>query len=345
MEYPISVELLEKYIKGNCTEEEVALVKKWYRSFDHENDYVSGISLTEEKELEEKIYNHILSNIGMPVTEEEPVEESGSYSLRRWFSIAGVAAAVLIVGTGLFLLERWQQTKVLPVADVSTQQIEAITNNSRQIYKAILPDSSSVWLKPHAQLTFPKVFDAKSRMVSISGECFFEVTKNPQRPFIINSRSLITKVWGTSFLVSDNDQSNSAEVSVVTGKVSVSIKTAYNSDQSTLKLEKGEVMLYPHQKVTYLIDEHILKPEVTKSETKLLIWKHVNLSFDNEPLGDIIPSLNSMFHVHIKTRSARLNHYILNADLTGFNLPDVLEALKKSLNINYEIQDDDILLN
>ncbi len=339
---PIPVELLEKYIKGHCTQTEVALVKKWYRSFEHNNDYVSGINLAEEKELEERIYNHILNNIGASAHEEEPVEKS-NYTLHWWYAIAGIAASIVIlVAAFLVVTYREQKTKATRLANVSTQQIEAITNNSDQIYKAVLPDNSSVWLKPHSQLTFPRVFDSKSRIVSISGECFFEVTKNPKCPFIINSRSIITKVWGTSFLVRDNAQSNSAEVSVLTGKVSVSIKTAYNSDQSSLKLEKGEVMLYPHQKAIYLIDQHILKPEVANNEVKLQIWKRVNLFFDNRPLKEIIPVLNSMFHVHIKTKNEKLNHYILNADMAGFNLPDVLEALKKSLNISYEIRDDGI---
>ena len=344
MEEPISVELLERYIKGNCTQEEVALVKKWYQSFEHNNDYVSGISLAEEKELEEKIYNHILNNIGASADEEEPVERPTRHIFRRWYAIAGVAAILILVTSYLLVTYREKKIKEIQLANINTREIQDVTNNSDQIYKVVLPDNSAVWLKPNSEITFPKTFDLKSRIVSISGKCFFEVTKNPKRPFIINSRSIITKVWGTSFLVRDNYRSNTAEVSVLTGKVSVSIKTAYNSVQPSLRLEKGEVMLYPHQKAVYLIDQHVLKPVVDNDEGSLQLWKRVNLSFENKPIHEIIPILNSKFHVHITVKDERLNHYILNADLTGFNLPDVLQALKKSLNINYEINDSDIEL-
>jgi len=345
MEEPISVELLERYIKGDCTQDEVALVKKWYRSFEHNNDYVSGISLAEEKELEEKIYSHILNNISAPADEEEPVETQGRSIFSRWYAIAGVAAAIVICVTAYFLVTyREQKIKEIQLADVSTREIEDVTNNSDQIHKVVLPDNSSVWLKPNSEITFPRTFDSKSRVVSISGECFFEVTKNPKCPFIINSRSIITKVWGTSFLVRDNYRSNTAEVSVITGKVSVSIKTAYNSVQPSLKMEKDEVMLYPHQKAIYLIDQHILKPIAESDEGSLQLWRRVNLYFDSKPLREIIPILNSKFHVHITVKDKNLNHYILNADLTGFNLPDVLQALKKSLNISYQITDSDIEL-
>ncbi len=348
----IPVEILERYIKGNCTPEEVEQVKTWYRSFERNDDYVSGISLADEKALEERLYNHILKNIGLESGQNEnndietdPTPERSIFS--RWYAFAGAAAAILIAGAAYILTTYHPKFGANETAaNITTRQIQSITNNSDQVYKATLPDHSIVWLKPNSQLTYPEVFDVKSRMVTISGEGFFEVTKNANCPFIINGRSIITKVWGTSFLVRDNGRSNSAEVSVMTGKVSVSVKTAYNSSQPSLKLEKGEVMLYPHQKVIYLIDENLLKPQTegAADENAMQIWKHVNLSFENKPIREIIPVLNSKFHVHIMVKNERLNRYILNADMAGLNLPDVLEALKKSLNINYEISDSGIEL-
>lgn len=352
MEESIPVEILERYIKGNCTPDEVEQVKTWYRSFEHNDDYVSGISAAEEKALEERLYNHILKNIGVQPDQDENDDTNADQLsqrsiFRRWYTIAGAAAVVLIAGAAyLFTIHHPRFGANETAANVSTKLIQSITNNSDQVYKAVLPDHSTVWLKPNSQLTFPEVFDAKSRMVTISGEGFFEVTKNPDCPFIINSPSIITKVWGTSFLVRDHDRGNSAEVSVMTGKVSVSVKTANTGTEPSLKLEKGEVMLYPHQKVVYLADQNLLRPETedVADESAMQIWKHVNLSFENRPIREIIPVLNSKFHVHIEVKNERLNRYILNADMTGLNLPDVLEALKKSLNINYEINNDNIEL-
>jgi transmembrane sensor len=338
----IPVELLEKYINGECTADEVAIVKKWYRSFEHDHDYVSDISLDEEKQLEDHIYTVILNRIDINGWEEIKVKRSTYSILKKWYTLAGAAAVILFV-TVITLLNS-QKVKTMLAADPGPQQMVSVTNNSGQIYKTTLSDNSSVWLYPLSKLTYPKVFSAKSRQVSISGECFFEVTKNPERPFIINSRSIITKVWGTSFLVNDNEQLNSAEVSVLTGKVSVSIKNAHNGEHTSLKLEKDEVMIYPHQKIIYLIDQHIFKPETIGEEPALQIYKRVNLSFDNKPLSEIIPVLNTTYHVHIKVTNEKLNRYILNADLAGFNLPEVLEALKKSLNVSYQVKSNSIEL-
>jgi hypothetical protein len=97
------------------------------------------------------------------------------------------------------------------------------------------------------------------------------------------------------------------------------------------------------QKATYLADLNILKPQTIIRERDLQLYTRVNLSFEGQPLRDIIPVLNTKFNVHIKVMNEKLNHFIFNADFAGFNLPDVLEALKKSINVNYEIKDDNTI--
>lgn len=341
---PVSVELLEKYVNGKCTAEENALVQEWYFSFEKEHDLISDMSASELEALEGHIYNHILHNISVlgDNIRELPTRESKFSGLKTWYAIAGIAAIFLIFISILYT--NHPRVKAPQSAITSTSELVAITNKTRQIYKLKLPDNSMVWLSPGAQLTFPKTFGTRFRAVSMSGECFFEVTKNHSRPFIINSRSIVTKVWGTSFLVRDNIQENSAGVSVITGKVSVRINENNKDNADMLKLGQGEVMLYPHQKITFLADQHILKPGNTIDEPSLRIWNRVNLTFDNRPLREIIPQLNIKYHVHIKVVNEKLNHYVLNADLAGFNLPDVLEALKKSLNVDYEIKNNTIEL-
>jgi len=338
----IPVELLEKYLSGDCSAEETALVKEWYASFEHEPDHLTTLPAAKQQELEKKIYNQILHNINEADEHDTPVYTLANQRSNVWYKVAGAAAILFVTATaGLF----YYNTKPKGVANNTTliTDVIAITNNSNHIYKSILPDSSAVWLSPHATLRYPKVFAEQSRMVSMSGECFFEVTKNPKRPFIITSNNIITKVWGTSFLVRDNVVNHSADVSVVTGKVSVSIKRKNNSN--LLAINKDEVILYPHQKATYLASGELLKPENTKNSTALKIWKHANLYFENMPLKDIVPVLNATYNIDIKVNNEKLNHYLLNADFSGLNLPDVLEALSKALNIDYAFINNTIELN
>ena len=335
-------DLLEKYIRGECTEIEKRLVNQWYISFDNDHDYFIGLDAGDEKALREKIYSRIISTVNVPVTEKAfPNEHKNLRSLRIWYS----AAAVITIFIAAFLfLRNANALKNNQLSKATTAQFINITNNTNKLYKSVLPDNSTVWLSPHANIRYPKVFDARFRLVSMSGECFFEVTKNPAQPFIINSRSIITKVWGTSFLVDDRNGKDSAEVSVIAGKVSVSIKSKEKANNTSLSLQKGDVMLYPHQKVVYALTRQVLKQEGTMNEPSLQLWNKVNLSFENKPLKEIIPVLNSKFQVHISVADEKLNHYILHGDFDGFNLPEILESLKTSLNINYQINNNKIEL-
>ena len=338
MKEHLSIELLEKYINGECTDDEAALVKQWYQSFDQDAGYTSTLNASQQKELEEKIYNSIVYHID--IVSEQEIPAVIKRNTRLWIS---AVAAIVLVAIMLGLYRKANTGNKDSLTD-NQQEIVVITNNSHRIYKSKLPDSSTVWLNPNAQLKYPRVFAASSRMVSMSGECFFEVTKNPERPFIISSNSIITKVWGTSFRVRDNDQSGEADVAVVTGKVSVSIKTIRNIHNTQLNIANGDVILYPHQKAVYSAHDHTLKPVIKSDERTLKIWNHENLLFDNKLMKDIVPALNIRYKTHIVVANEKLNHYMLNADFTGFNLPDVLEALNKSLSIDYEIKNNTIEL-
>jgi transmembrane sensor len=340
MEKPQPVGLLEKYLAGNCTEEEAALVKNWYESFEYEDDLFSGLNEDEKQKLRDHMFGQILVNIGEMDTDGNIVKRSNVKKLYKWYATA--AAAVILMVSGIVFYPRSKPADVQLAGNV--QQYQNISNTTGQIYKVTLPDSSSVWMSPGAVLRYPKVFAAAARNVSMTGKCFFEVTKNTQRPFIINSNAIITKVWGTSFLVRDDGQSNIADVSVLTGKVSVSIRTNKSVANTQLKMDKGDVMIYPHQKAVYKVGEHVLEAEQQVTEPALQLWNRINLSFDNKLLKDIIPVLNKKFGVHIVVASEDLNRYMFNADLNGFNLPDVLTALKKSLNIDYQIADNNITL-
>ncbi|RFZ81145.1 FecR family protein [Mucilaginibacter terrenus] len=340
MKKPLPVELLEKYLRGDCSEEEKALVKQWYASFDNESGYLDTLAATELQNLEDKIYSRILANI--EVTDADNVVNLPARRPGKWYKVAGAAAVLLMISTAALFYFR-TNNNIPSTLDTAAVETIAVTNNSDHIYRSVLPDSSTVWLNPHATLHYPKVFGNKARMVSMTGECFFEVTKNPARPFIITGNTIVTKVWGTSFLIRDNGTGEKANVSVVTGKVSVSIKD--RNTGNLLSLNKGEVILYPQQKATYLANTHVLSQEKMVDNSTLKIWQHVSLNFDNKPLKDIVRVLNTTFDVSIRVTDTEINKYKLNADLSGLNLPEILEALSKSMNIDYAVKNSTIELS
>ena len=134
---PIPLDLLEKYVNGSCTEEEAALVIQWYQSFEQADNHVPGMGAAEETELREQIYTRILSRVAIEAEDKETDGPKGA--LRKWFAIISVAATV-VIAIGLTLLFFRSQNKNAQLAAVCAQPIIEVTNNTNQIYKAILSD-------------------------------------------------------------------------------------------------------------------------------------------------------------------------------------------------------------
>jgi len=323
--------LLNKYLKGQCTPEEETSVEEWYNSFEDEDDYLSSISAVQKRKLKNRIRTRVEHNV-------DPVKSVKRLSLQYIGYVAsGIAASLLIV----FLFSHKQtNTTVNPL------KLVTITNTTKNISEQTLSDGSHVWMMPGAQLKYNQTFAGNTRQVTLTGESFFEVTKNPAKPFIIYSGNLITKVWGTSFRVRDSKELAFADVTVLTGKVSVKLAHPSNlhNNKSLGSNRIDEVMIYPNQQVTYLKKQQGLNEKPKADMTALNIWKKPSLGFDNKPLKEVIPVLDKAFNVNISTSNEKINAYLLNADFNGLNFPQIMEILHKALDITYEIKGQDVML-
>lgn len=326
-------ELMEKYRQGTCTPEEAAILDQWYTSYQNKPDVLDSLSAAEREHIQQRMYNKISARINV---DDQP--ETRTRVIPLWLKV-GVAAAL----TGFVLLFVWNRQPANNTTTITAESWASISNTGNSIIKQDLPDGSSVWLKPGTRLSYPKAFAGASRNVKMHGEAFFEVTKNPQRPFIIESKHIVTKVWGTSFRVFDKDNLQKATVTVLTGKVSVS-KTGSEAHKAGAKLLANEVMLQPHQQVTYREQDGSLTANRNADMGTMNLWKHIDLSFKNEKLTGIAAVLNQKFGVNIKVDGDKLKDASMTADLSGLNLPEVLEVLKTSMNINYEIAENDLII-
>jgi ferric-dicitrate binding protein FerR (iron transport regulator) len=316
----ITPQLIEKYLNNTCTPQERQAVDDWYKSFDEQPNPVGVMNDGAADVLRESIYNRFKSGLSSSKSD----NHSGGTQrklYRAMYSIAGLAAAALLL-TKLSMMFQAYHKQPLPVQDGA--QI-AFRNATNSIHKRILPDRSTVWLSPHSTITYPKKFAGHFRDVSLSGEAFFEVTKDAAHPFVISSGELLTKVWGTSFRVRAY-QNAPAEVAVVTGKVSVQNAKAH-----------AGVMLLPNQKATLYHHEQLIKNTGNAVAAEMRIWKKVSLSFDDAKLNEVFAALNKHFDINIYSKDARLNQYAFTGDFSNQSLPAILDMIRQSTNTNYTI--------
>jgi len=349
MKKNLSADLLEKYFKGECNEIEIAEINSWYDSFDSAGDDISNLSEPEQELFKQLMLSNILDNI-------EHAQKDNEWSLeKRKPNIAkiiywgtGVAAALLLVffifkdngynnSSALTKLAQPPSVDQAPVNDVVAD------NLTSAIQKIVLADGSKVWLSPNSKLTYPKFFDAHSRKVSMTGEAFFEVTKDAKKPFSIYSENTITKVWGTSFRIRAY-KNELTKVSVVTGKVSVSVAGPVKSKSEYITAVRQELMLAPDQEAIYDKKLNSLKRNLEITDPSISIWKNTSISFDNAPMAEVFRVLSKKFKVNISSTDSKINSDYLNADFTNESLPSIMEIINKSLNVSYTVKDNQFIL-
>jgi ferric-dicitrate binding protein FerR (iron transport regulator) len=258
---------------------------------------------------------------------------------------ASIAAMLLM----FFLFNNKGHNSISVRQEVKQQALASdvvVHNTTNTIQKIILSDGSKVWLSPNSKLTYPTKFAANSRLVSMVGEAFFEVTKNPKRPFSIHSENVITKVWGTSFRIRAY-QNELTKVSVVTGKVSVSVAVPVKAAaglKNNNAVVKKEVMLTPDQEAVYNKKLNSLKRTQEITDPSISIWKSASISFDNTPMPEVFRILSKKFKVNISSADNKINSDYLNADFTDESLPSIMEIIKKSLNVSYVVKDNQFIL-
>jgi transmembrane sensor len=318
----ITPEIIRKYLNNSCSAEEREAVDAWYQSFDQEPDPLRLMNTGEQDSLQRSLYNRFKNSLAASNTSANRNPLSGIRFSALFFTVASVAALIL------FFL-KFDLTNEPSAPLLSTPNDTQITyrNAGNSIYKNVLPDHSAVWLSPNSTITYPRMFSGQYRNVSLTGEAFFEVTKDKNHPFIIKSNTITTKVWGTSFRVRAFINLP-AEVSVVSGKVSVNPKSV-----------KEEVMLLPNQKVTLSKNNHLIKDVSAAIKDEMRIWKKVSLSFNDVQLSQVFAALNKNFNIKIYSNDSKLNGLEFTGDFTDQSLPAILDMIKESVNATYAIQE------
>lgn len=327
-------DLLEKYQEGRCTEAERAIVEQWYSLLDSDAPQQGSEELAL---LEQKLWLRINGQI---------TANSNTHKIRlhrhRLTAILGIAAS-LCIGLLLFVLyNRNSEPVQSPFLASQSLKLKRVINGGSQQHLLRLEDGSQVLLEPKASLTFPLHFKKDLREVSLNGDGFFTISKNPSRPFLVYTRDVITRVVGTSFMVKVNPLSKRSEVTVKTGKVIVSSTTQLNQSGLSMLFSKAEmVTLVPNQKTIY--DRNTAEFSTTLADNPVLVKKAGTVEntpvfkYNEAPVGEVIGHLKKAYGIDILLLDADLNNNTFTGDLSSQNLYNKLDFLCESINASYEL--------
>ena len=278
-------------------------------------------------QMKEGDYNLVLSN----VIEYNNRKQDSAFKRRSIIYRAGsVAAAVLALLVVTVIItkqnEPWQTT------DQSLSQSITKVTKSGQKLRLTLPDGTTVVLNSESTLTYSTPFSPHDREVSLVGEAFFDVVKNPDKPFIVHSASVTTRVLGTSFNVRSYPNEPESTVSVVTGKVQVSDGAGQ------------EASLSPHTQGVFNLSKRQLL--VTPFEVQGVVgWKDGLILFEKTSLGEVFSRLERWYGVHIKVQDKE----VLEGEYTGryenASLEKVLKGIGFASGFTYRIEEKEVIIN
>lgn len=308
--------LLKNYLLGKCTEEEARHILKWIRESDEHATQLFKIEelyhlgrFEEYTKKTEKAENRLMSKIKM-------IENKKSHriELMRWIKYAAIAVVVLLVGNGY-----WNYHHHILPEMISTQALDKVQQLS-------LPDGTRVWLNRASTLRYPKNFRSNKREVELEGEAYFEVTKNPHRPFIVSSKAMSVKVLGTVFDYNTKSEANKEEVSLLEGMVQV-----------IGHKEEGKVTIMPGQKVILDKQNHRMIVEQVNADLEA-VWHNNMIPLKNANINEIVRILERFYNVHITVDSNFDKNMTYSGVIKRNNTIDsVLSALSYAIPIRYTI--------
>ncbi len=210
MEKEYFIELLHKYLRGQSTIEEDALLTSYYNLFQAEPDVMAIMSLQQKEKLKAAIFAGINENI----SHRRKLPASIRSIVLKW---SAAAALLIIAGLSLFYLLQPATLIIKPAIVAKAGKI--------QHHLFYLPDGSMVILSHGSKLQLAPGFETSStRDIYLEGEAFFDISHEASRPFIVHTQSVSTTVLGTAFNVKAMGTDQRVLVTVSRGKVRVSEK-------------------------------------------------------------------------------------------------------------------------
>jgi ferric-dicitrate binding protein FerR (iron transport regulator) len=270
-------------------------------------------------------------------------------SYRVWFSALSAVAAAFLVAIGWNYKPESKLTPVTYHARVSNSKVELTeTKNSTNAPVLVtLPDKSTILLHPCSSVSYPENFNKKkNREVYLSGQGFFKVTKNPERPFIVYANEVVTKVLGTSFLIKAFEHAPNVEVEVRTGKVSV-FAVHPDSQMDEDFPSASAIIVTPNQKILYSrtresIRKYLVEaPEMIASD----FAAPPILNFEDAKVSDIFSNLEKSYEIEIIYDKEKLGSCLLTASFTNESIYDKIDLICKGIEAEFKVEDGKILIS
>ena len=351
MDYNRFLKLLAKKKSGELSLPELKELKIWlennpeYEAYAQIIDEVYKTALNTVPDLDNESVQRQWGSLQKKINKAKAVQPGKTKRLRlNWVYVA--AACMLGI-----ILARFYYFN-LPDEIHRKENILSTKKGSKT--NLVLPDGSMVWLNADSKLSYNEDFGKQGREINLSGEAYFDVVKNPGKPFIVHTPVLDVKVLGTTFNVKAYQNDNSTEATLIKGSVEVILK---NDARKTIVLKPREKLSVLNKYVVHttdpppisqskmaaisIIDLRTHSNDSTITETQ---WVQNRLAFNNKRLDEIAVQLERWYGGIIEITDESLKSKEYSGSFEDESLPQVMEALRLTGGFHYKLDKKKIII-
>jgi len=242
-------------------------------------------------------------------------------NFKHFLPYAAVFAAIL----GLVFFLATYTGSFFRSQNQANSMASVITENGQRS-KVILPDSSVVWLNSGSQLSYNSSSFSKNRKVVLNGQAFFQVAKNSQKPFSVESGDLSIRVLGTRFDVEFYPETGKISVALESGKVQLAHR----------RIESFNYALSPGELAEFDMAANkisISKPDINKYTS----WKDGVLLFKNDPMGRVFEKLEKWYNIEIVVEDAEVYKSIFTGTIRNENYEQIFRLIEYSCPVKCRV--------
>jgi ferric-dicitrate binding protein FerR (iron transport regulator) len=319
--------LINNFLADEISSDEIDHLKAWLeespenrRFFDSENelwqktDYKTAFEHFEAGEVWSEISRHFSGTSrrsGRAVT-------LTRRNLTLLMTAASIALLMAIGGLTLWISEG----KAYRQGNALTSIIRTAEGEKANI---LLPDSSQIMINSGSEIEYSANYNITERTIRLSGEAFFDVHTDPDKPFIVQAgKEMKVCATGTKFNIYSYPSEDRIETTLVDGTITIKFR-----DKDPVDVSPGQQIVYFSKK-----NEAIIKSVVPETYTS---WKENKLRFIDTPFEEVLRKLGRRYNVVFEVRNTDLLDLRYTATFIDESIEEVMQMLKTISPISYRI--------
>lgn len=317
------IALLDKYIKQEASKEEIKELSVWMESTDSSLEFDSYCEQQWNLSSDE-INQQLSAEIWYAIEDKVEVNQRKKFRINPLFyRVAAMILLPLCIAMGGYLAYMSSSGGKL-----GEETFQVLVDKGQKA-NIILPEGTKVWINSGTKISYNYIGDILK--LDLDGEAYFEVAKNPNRRFIVNSNDLNIESLGTTFNVKGYLLDNIVAVSLLEGKVKV-----YNETQQAL-LEPNKTIYFDRKLNTFTQAD-------IKDSREVDFWRRNILYFRSATLAEIGKTLERMYGVTIKFEDESLKDVSFSGSIRNSSLNNVFHIISLTYPITYTIENDTITI-